>query len=162
MGADGGEVFGLEYHKELGLMLNLNLGGPRRLPNPSLGLAEARTQMFSPGGQIQSRAGPLLPDAIHFCGKGEARVPSAFPNILGGSRGLAKAECEARQSVPQRWTEPSCKKHRRARLPSPSPEPEPEQEPGLALHSIGLHESLRKDSPFSQALAYPHPVRATL
>lgn len=116
--------------------------------------------MFSPGGQIQSRAGPLLPDPIDFRGKGEARVPSAFPNTLGGSRGLAKAECDARQSVPQRWTEPSCKKHRWARLPSASPEPEPE--PRLALHSIGLHESLRKGSPFFQALAYPHPVRATL
>ena len=31
-------------------MLNLNLESPRRLPNPSLGLAEARTQMFAPGG----------------------------------------------------------------------------------------------------------------
>ena len=50
MGADGGDVFGLGYHKERGLMLNLNLESPRRLPNPSLDLAEARTQMFAPEG----------------------------------------------------------------------------------------------------------------
>lgn len=61
-------------------MLNLNLGG-QKAPKPQAWAWQKPGQMFSPGAKFRAGLEPLLPDTIHFRGKGEARVPSAFPNI---------------------------------------------------------------------------------